>query len=290
MRSCNLKAYAKINLGLDVLRRREDGYHEVSMIMQTVNLYDNLYIKRIEKEDIIINCNRRYLPTNENNIIHKTATLLKKEYNLPGGIFVDLKKNIPVAAGMAGGSTDAAAVLVGMNRLFDLGLSGERLMELGVMIGADVPYCVMRGTALSEGIGERLTGLPALPPCYILIAKPEISVSTGFVYKNLVLNEYTPHPDIPGMAEAIRQGDLEGVISRMGNVLETVTIPAYPIVKDYKDALASYGAKGVLMSGSGPTVFGIFTSKEKGYEAADLMKEQFPKGTVIFTRPFSINR
>lgn len=187
MYEMRLRAYAKINLGLDVLRRREDGYHEVQMVMQTVGLHDNIMLKKLKTPGIRINTNLFYLPNNENNLAYKAAKLLMDEFQLPGGLFIDLQKRIPVAAGMAGGSSDAAAVLYGVNQMYRLKLSKEELMQRGVKLGADIPYCLLRGTALAEGIGERLTPLPPMPACHVLIAKPPISVSTKFVYENLKL-------------------------------------------------------------------------------------------------------
>ncbi|MCD8250356.1 MAG: 4-(cytidine 5'-diphospho)-2-C-methyl-D-erythritol kinase, partial [Lachnospiraceae bacterium] len=206
-----LKALAKINLGLDVLRRREDGYHEVKMLMQTVTLHDELELQRIREPGIRVETNLPYLPTNENNLVYKAAKLLMDEFDIRGGLAIRLTKRIPVAAGMAGGSADGAAVLWGVNQMYGLGLSREALMERGVQLGADVPYCVMRGTALAEGIGERLKPLPSMPHCTILIAKPGVNVSTRFVYENLHANELHPeqHPDVDAMIEALERGDLQ---------------------------------------------------------------------------------
>ena len=202
----SLKAYGKINLGLDVLRRREDGYHDVRMIMQTVGIFDRVDLVRKEEPGIEVETNLYYLPTNENNLVYKAAKLLMDEFQVQEGIQIRLRKFIPVAAGMAGGSSDAAAVLFGVNKMFRLGMSTEQLMERGVRIGADVPYCILRGTALSEGIGEVLTKLPAVPQCQVLVAKPGINVSTKFVYENLHANDLRPeqHPDIDGMIQAIK--------------------------------------------------------------------------------------
>ena len=257
-----LKALAKINLGLDVLRRREDGYHEVKMIMQTISLHDDLEIRRIKTPEIQVKTNLYYLPTNENNLVYKAAKLLMDEFDIKEGVSIQLKKRIPVAAGMAGGSTDGAAVLWGMNQMYGLGLSRQELMERGVKLGADVPYCVQRGTALAEGIGERLSVLPSMPKCTILIAKPGISVSTKFVYENLHANDLKPeqHPDVDSMIEAMKEKNLDLLCERMGNVLETVTIPAYPVIQEIKEHMMACGAAGAMMSGSGPTVFGIFHS------------------------------
>ena len=225
MDKLRLKALAKINLGLDVLRRREDGYHEVRMIMQTVGIYDQIELVRQKEPGIRVKTNLFYLPENENNLVYKAAKLLMDEFSIEDGVFIDLNKYIPVAAGMAGGSSDAASVLYGMNRMFQLGLSRRELMERGVSIGADVPYCILRGTALAEGIGEKLTALPPMPKCWVLVAKPGISVSTKFVYENLHANELRPeqHPDIDAVMEGIEAGNLRQTAQAMGNVLELVT-------------------------------------------------------------------
>lgn len=262
IRHLGLKAYGKINLGLDVLRKRDDGYHEVRMIMQTVGLYDKIDIYLKETPGIEVETNLFYLPVNENNLVHKAAKLLMDEFHVPHGISIHLKKFIPVSAGMAGGSSDAAAVLFGVNKMFQLGLSTKQLMERGVKIGADVPYCIMRGTALSEGIGEILTPLPPMPQCQVLIAKPGISVSTKFVYEHLNAAglKKEDHPNIDGMIAAIKSRDIYQVAAGLGNVLETVTISEYPVIARLKNRIKELGAVNSLMSGSGPTVFGIFTS------------------------------
>ena len=259
MEKINVKALAKVNLGLDVLRRREDGYHEVKMIMQTIHLYDQLEIKKTKEPGIFIQTNLDFLPTNENNLIYKAAKLLQDMYGMKNGVAVDLQKHIPIAAGMAGGSTDAAAVLYGMNKLFGLKLKHTKLMEIGVSIGADVPYCLMRGTALAEGIGEKLRSLPPMPKCPVLIAKPGISVSTKLVYENLNLSDAMVHPNIDAQIAAIRRKDLNGITAHMGNILETVTIPKYPVIDEIKRCMLENGAAGAMMSGSGPTVFGLFS-------------------------------
>lgn len=262
MEEIRLKARAKINLGLDVVRKREDGYHEVRMIMQTINLYDKITLRQQEQPGIQVTTNLNYLPVNEDNLVYKAAKLLMDEFQVEQGLSIDLNKYIPVAAGMAGGSSDAAAVLVGTNRMFQLGLTKNQLMERAVKIGADVPYCVMRGTALAEGIGEKLTPLPAMPSCHILIAKPKVHVSTKFVYGNLRANELKEHPDIDGQVEALKKGDLKTLAALMGNVLETVTIPEYPVIDRIKQTMLQGGALNAMMSGSGPTVFGLFDDEE----------------------------
>lgn len=269
-----LKAYGKINLALDVLRRREDGYHDVRMIMQTVGIYDQVELQLKQEPGITVETNLSYLPVNENNLVYQAADLLMKEFNVEQGLHISLRKFLPVAAGMAGGSSDAAAVLFGVNKMFQLGLSREELMDRGVKIGADVPYCILRGTALSEGIGEKLTPLPPMPQCQVVIAKPGISVSTKYVYENLHANELRPeqHPDIDGMVEAIRSQNLHQVASKFGNVLELVTAEKYPVIQEIKDVMREYGAVNALMSGSGPTVFGLFMNPKAAQDAYEELR------------------
>lgn len=267
-----LKAYGKINLALDVLRKREDGYHDVRMVMQTVGIYDGIEIVKTDTGRIEIDTNIYYLPTNENNIVYKAVKLLFDEFHIQSGVRISLKKFIPVSAGMAGGSSDAASVLFGINKMFDLKLSMKDLMERGVKLGADVPYCIMRGTALSEGIGEKLKRLPDMVKCPVLIAKPHISVSTKFVYENLRVDSLEKHPDIDGMIEAIKQKNLNAIASKMENVLETVTIKEYPQIEDIKKAMIKEKALNSLMSGSGPTVFGLFEQEEDAYAAKERIK------------------
>ncbi len=284
-----LKAYAKINLGLDVIGVRQDGYHEVRMIMQTIKLFDKLSFRLLEEDIIRIKTNLGFLPTDENNLVYKAIRLLKETYGVSEGIEVDLFKCIPVAAGMAGGSSDCAAALIGASRLFKLNLDKKKLMEYGVKLGADVPYCIMRGTALSEGIGEILTPLPSIPDCYILIAKPPISVSTKFVYEHFDAQENVVHPDIDGMVEAIHHKDLDGIIKRFGNVLETVTIPEYPVIDEIKQLMMEKGAMNAMMSGSGPTVFGFFKDKNIADTAAESIRKKQLANQVFVVQPFNQN-
>ena len=273
MDEISLKALAKINLGLDVLGKREDGYHEVRMVMQTIHLYDRVEIKKTRSPHIHVETNLYYLPVNEDNLVYRAAKLMKDEFQIKEGVRIVLQKFIPVAAGLAGGSSDAAAVLVGMNRIFKLGLKQNKLMELGLKIGADVPFCIMRGTALAEGIGEKLTALPPMPKCPVLIAKPAISVSTKAVYEGLKLYDGMEHPDIDGVMEGIQQKDLKGVASHMGNILETVTIPMYPVIEDIKKLMLENGALNAMMSGSGPTVFGLFPNEKEIRRAYEALKQ-----------------
>lgn len=286
MKELKLKAMAKINLGLDVLRKREDGYHELRMIMQTIRLYDRIQLTVTEAPGIRVKTNLKFLPVNEDNLVYRGAKLLMDEFGITKGLFINLEKHIPVAAGMAGGSSDAAAVLVGVNRLFRLGLSMEDLMERGVKLGADVPYCIMRGTALAEGIGEKLTPLPAPLPCHVLIAKPKIHVSTKFVYGNLKANELQVHPDIDGQVKALQEKDLHRLSELMGNVLETVTVPAYPVIEDIKNEMKRMGAMNAMMSGSGPTVFGLFDDKGKARKAYEKLKRGSIAKQVYLTEFF----
>ncbi|MCM1125194.1 MAG: 4-(cytidine 5'-diphospho)-2-C-methyl-D-erythritol kinase [Lachnospiraceae bacterium] len=278
------KAYAKINLGLDVIRRREDGYHEVKMIMQTVDIWDRLTFTAGREPGIELLVGDEAVPAGKENLIYRAAELILKEKKIDKGIKITLEKNIPIAAGMAGGSTDAAAVFHGLNELFGLCMDLEEMKRLGVRIGADVPYCIMGGTALSEGIGELLTPLPAPPECVLVAAKPEISVSTKFVYENLHVDRLKRHPDIDGMIGAIKSGSLSGITERMENVLETVTIREYPVIERIKEQMKADGAVNALMSGSGPTVFGVFTEKEAARQAADRIREQGLAGQVFVTR------
>lgn len=274
MDKMNLKALGKINLGLDVLGRRENGYHDVRMVMQTVYLYDQIFMEKKKEPGIDIKTNLYYLPVNENNLVYKAAKLLMDEFKIKEGVRVSLEKHIPVAAGMAGGSSDAAAALFGINQMFGLGLSIEELMERGVSIGADVPYCVMRGTVLAEGIGERLTALPALPRCTVLLAKPSVSVSTKLVYEKLDSKEILKHPDIDGLIGGLKSGSLCEVAAHMGNVLEDVTASEYPVIESIKDLMKEEGALNSLMSGSGPTVFGLFDDKGKAKQAMQKIKRK----------------
>ncbi len=277
------KAYAKINIGLDVLRRRSDGYHEVRMIMQTVDLCDDLLFEKTQQPGIVLKTNNDELPVNGDNLICKAAALLFRERGIKEGVKITLTKRIPIAAGMAGGSSDAAATMRGLNELFGMGYSTRELQALGVTLGADIPYCLVGGTMLSEGIGEILTPLPAPPVCHLVVAKPDINVSTGFVYGNLHADTLTEHPDIEGMIEALKTGSLQGITDRLGNVLETVTVKEYPVIEELKELLWSKGAENALMSGSGPTVFGIFVNREEAEKAASAIKEQGLAGQIYVT-------
>jgi len=269
-----LKAYGKINLGLDVVRRLENGYHEVRMIMQSVELADVLAMKRFSEDKIILKTDKEGLPCDERNLAYRAAKLMKERYGIRGGVEIFLEKHIPMAAGMAGGSADCAAVLRGMDELFGLGLSLEELQEAGVKLGADVPYCLMGGCALSEGIGEVLTGLKDLPTCVLLLAKPDIDVSTKYVYDNLEPDSLKRHPDIDGMLRDIEAGDLEALCGKMENVLESVTGKKYPVIGELEKIMKEAGALQASMSGSGPTVFGVFREQESAGKAMNTIRER----------------
>ena len=278
-----LRALAKINLGLDVTGKREDGYHEVRMVMQTIQMYDQLEIKESKEPGIRLTTNLPFLPCNDGNLVYKAAKLLMDEFDIRQGVDMNLTKFIPVAAGMAGGSSDAAAALVGINRMFQLGLTKRQLMERGVQIGADVPYCVMRGTALAEGIGEKLTRITQVPDCFVLIGKPGINVSTKAAYESLQLDKISSHPDIDGMIGDIERGDLLAMTQKMGNVFEPGIIEKYPVIGEIKALMESHGALKAMMSGSGPTVFGIFDDREKMEAAAEVLRESRLAKTVFAT-------
>lgn len=273
MKKITRNAYAKINLGLDVTGVLPNGYHEVKMIMQNVGICDTLTFTEREDESIVIETDEGSLPVNEDNLIYKAVMLLRSLTGDKRGVTIHLEKRIPIAAGMAGGSTDAAATLLGVNELLELGLSREKIQQESVRIGADVPFCVMARTALSEGIGEKLTPVASPPNAYLVVAKPDINVSTPVVYKKLDAKENYDHPDIDGMIKALEEKDLMGIVDRLGNVLELVTIEDYPVIARIKALLIENGALGALMSGSGPSVFGIFAEEETAHKAYDALKE-----------------
>lgn len=290
MNKLELKALGKINLGLDVLGVRENGYHDVRMIMQTIYLYDEVTLYRMRRPGIKVASSLYFLPDDENNIAYKAAQLLIDEFNLTEGISITLKKHIPVSAGMAGGSADAAAVLFGMNRMFSLGLNDQELMKRGVRLGADVPYCLMRGTVLAEGIGEELTALPSMPRCYIIIAKPPVNVSTKWVYDRIDAKNNLSHPDIGALIKGLEKGDLLQIAAAMGNVLEEVTVEAYPVIEELKILMREAGALNAIMSGSGPTVFGIFTDRRTARNAYYRIKEKNIAKQIHVTNVYNVRR
>lgn len=261
-----LNAHAKINLSLDVLNKREDGYHTLQMIMQSIQLHDTISIHEIPS-GVEINCEAPYVPNNSSNIAYKAAEAMINRYNITSGVRIEVEKRIPVAAGLAGGSTDAAAVIKGMNELFKLGAGPAELMQLGKTIGADIPYCIIGKTALAEGIGEKLTPLAPFGNIPILLVKPRIGVSTAWVYKNFRLDKVLGKPDTSLLIKAIEAGDIRTVALNMRNVLESVTLKKYAIIDKIKTDLVEAGALGSMMSGSGPTVFGIFEDRKTAESA-----------------------
>lgn len=279
-----MRAYAKINLGLDVIKKLQNGYHQVKMVMQSIDLWDELTLEKTES-GIVLTTDSGELPTDENNLVCKAARLMRETYSLKEGVKIHLQKRIPIAAGMAGGSTDAAAAMKGINRLFGLNVSDRELMRISVAVGADVPYCILGGAALAEGIGEVLTPLAPVPFFHVLVAKPDISVSTKYVYEHLDAAGIERHPDIDGMVNAIEKGSLRGILNRMENVLETVTVPAYPVIGSIKRKMLELGAAGSLMSGSGPTVFGIFPEEGTARYAYEQLKTESLAKQVFLTTP-----
>lgn len=274
MDKIELKAYGKINIGLDVIRKREDGYHDLDMIMQTVGVYDDVIISRedgTQTYEIEVSTDADILPNDKGNLAFMAAKVLREAYDIKSKVKIHINKRIPIAGGMAGGSADCAAVLRGVNKLFQLGLTDEQLQEYGVKLGADVPYCIVGGTKRAQGIGEILTDLPTPPKCYVIIAKPDAFVSTKFVYSHIRPAQIENHPDIDGIIESIKAGDLYGMCEKIANVMEDVTIPEYPIIQKVKDILKSNGAVNALMSGSGPTVFGIYDDEEKAKQSMDAL-------------------
>lgn len=287
MNHISIKSYAKINLGLDVLGTLPNGYHTLKMIMQTITLSDSLFFEKRNDNKIILKTNLPFLPVNEKNIVYQAIRLFMDTMHISSGIFCTITKHIPVAAGMAGGSGNAAAALKAMDALFDTGLSEKALAELGVKLGADVPYCLMGGTALAEGIGDMLTPLPKPPKAKVLIVKPSVSVSTKDVYTNLVLDDNTKHPDIDACIKALKDGALNELCDHLGNVLEDVTVKLHPCIADIKAKMLELGADGSLMSGSGPSVFGLYADEDKAGKAYEYFKAVPEYGRNTFLCDFT---
>ena len=277
------KTPAKINLTLDVTGKLENGYHTLSMIMQSIDVCDELSFEKTADETILFSMNKD-LPDKipaEKNLVYKAAKLMKDTFKIDGGFKIHLTKNIPAAAGLAGGSSDCAATLIGINELCGLGLDIEKLCEIGVKLGADVPFCIRKGTMLAEGIGEILTPLALLTGIPVLLIKPNISISTPYVYKHLKLNELDYHPDNKAVISYIKDNNIKKIAASLSNVLETVTIPENPIIAELKHYLTENGAIGSLMSGSGPTTFGIFENMETAKKAYEKAKADFPDFDVV---------
>lgn len=284
MDKLQLKAYGKINLGLDVIRKRADGYHDLDMIMQMVDVYDDVILTKKDDDDIIVKTDALILPNGKENLAYMAAKMLMDEFKIRQGLEIEIHKRIPIAGGMAGGSSDCAATLMGVNRMFDLGLSKEELMERGVKLGADVPYCILGGTAIARGIGEILTPLPTPPRCHVVIAKPPVSVSTAFVYGRIQPDKIKKRPDIERMAEAVREQDLYQLAELLYNVMEDVTVPRYPVIQDIKDVMLREGALNAIMSGSGPTVFGLYDDKTKAEKTVNRVRDMELTEQLYLTR------
>lgn len=275
------RSYAKINLTLDVLQKRSDGYHDVEMIMQSVSLYDLIIVDK--SNTISVKTNLHYLPNNDKNIAYKAADLFFRYTNIDGGCKILIHKNIPVAAGLAGGSGNAAAVLCALDKLYNTNLSIDELKAIAANLGADVPYCIMGGTALSTGIGEILTPLPDIPKCSILLVKPPISISTRDIYEKIDSANIADRPDTREIIDAINTHDIRRISNNLSNVMESVAGEMYPIIGGIKKKMLLNGAVGACMSGSGPTVFGIFTDYEAAKKSHDSFCYQFKE--VYLTSP-----
>lgn len=281
MKKIKMQGRAKINISLDVLKRRTDGYHEVKMIMQQVNLYDEITLETIN-DGIILETNCEYIPIDEGNIAYKAAKLMMDKFHIDQGVYIYIDKRIPVAAGLAGGSTNAAAVLLGLNELWGIHAKKEELMELSVSLGADVPFCIMGGAAIAEGIGEKLTPIKGMDE-WVVLCKPNISVSTASVYGNLKVEEIENHPKTEKIVEALRNRDLQTVLENLCNVLEPITEKMHPIVKNIKKKMIEYHALGSLMSGSGPTVFGIYKDYNKAKSAYENLNKIYNQVYLVKT-------
>jgi len=290
MNEIKLKARAKINISLDIVGKRENGYHDVEMIMQTINLYDDISLKKVETDDITIKTNLMYLPTDRKNLVYQIIEFMKKEYHISEGVYVDLFKRIPVAAGLAGGSSNGAQTILGMNQLFELNLSMDTMLEIGQKFGSDIPYCMISGTALATGLGEKIELLDSFPVCNVVLIKPKFGVSTATVYKNYRLDEEKPHPKTKELVEAIVHQNLDFICDNLVNVLESVTCRLHPELIDYKEQLSLLGANGVLMSGSGPSIFALFKDRQLAQKACDFYKKNQQMQYVYLTTIYNVKR
>ena len=282
MNSIQLKSRAKINLSIDVLGKREDGYHLVEMIMQTIDLYDSIKISSLNEDKIIIKSNSLEIPLNNDNIVYKAANLIKNKFNINSGVEIYIEKNIPVAAGMAGGSSNAAAVLVGLNNLWDLGLNEEELKNIGLKLGADVPFCISGQAALAENIGEKLTKIEGLSEdIFILVCKPDLFVSTKEIYEAIDSKEIERRPNNKLLINLLKEKDIEELSRNMYNVLEEVTKDKYPVIDKIERIMMQNNALGSMMSGSGPTVFGLYNKKEYAERCKKILLQEFKQVYVV---------
>ncbi len=283
MNSLKIKARAKVNLTLDVVGKRPNGYHDVRMVMQQIDLYDEVDVEMTEDGTMGLTCSDEFVPTDHRNIAFKAAQLMREKYGLEKGFRIHIEKNIPVAAGLAGGSTDAAAVIRAVNELCGLNLTMSEMQAIGLQIGADVPFCLLENCALAEGLGEVLTPIRGFEHAWMILIKPNFGVSTKEVYKALKWDEVTSHPDTGTMIEALSVQNRHEILSNLRNVLEDVTIGMFPQVAEVKTFLTGYGAEGVMMSGSGPTVFGFYKSYERAKSAHKKIKKHYPQSFVVST-------
>ncbi|PKM54691.1 MAG: 4-(cytidine 5'-diphospho)-2-C-methyl-D-erythritol kinase [Firmicutes bacterium HGW-Firmicutes-5] len=288
MKEVKRKARAKINLALDVIGKRENGYHDVRMVMQTIELHDKVRLKKIKSDKILMKTNLPYLPRDNRNLVYQVVEYMKATYGIKSGVYIDLYKVIPVGAGLAGGSTDAAQSVLGMNELFELGLNVETMEEIGAKFGADIPYCIRGGTMIAEGIGEILTPIKPIMKLHLLIVKPKQSVSTAYVYGNLDVMTISNHPNVDAMVRGIDEGHMAQIVQNLGNVLEEVTFKGYPEVKMIKEAILNNGALGALMSGSGSAVFGIFEDQSMAHQAAKKLKRLEEVKQVFVTTTYNV--
>jgi len=283
MEKITIRTYGKINLYLEVLNKREDGYHELQMVMQSISLYDKVSVKETEKDEILLYTNSPYIPKDDGNIAVQAAKLIKEEFHIDKGVEITIDKNIPVAAGLAGGSANAAGVLKGLNELWGLGLTEGKLRDLGLRLGADVPFSVMEGAAIAEGIGERLTPIAGLKNTWMVLCKPGVSVSTPDVYKELNVSALEKKPLSEEFLTAIEKRDLRLISKTMYNALESVTLKKHGVIEDIKKRMMQYNAIGTMMTGSGPTVFGIFKDQERAKKAARNLKKHYHQTYVVTT-------
>lgn len=280
MESIVIDSPAKINLSLDVIGKREDGYHLLEMIMQTISLYDKVKISK--SSEMMVTCSAQGVPCDKSNIAYRAAELMKSRFNIGDNFKIEIEKNIPVAAGLAGGSTNGAAVIKGINELYSLNLSKDDMMEIGLKLGADVPFFFEGGTCLAEGIGERLTKLSDIS-CSLVVAKPPIFVSTKYVYQNLKLDEIVVHPNTKRLIEYIKENNIRYLADSMVNVLESVTIKEYPVIQEIKNIMLEFGALGSMMSGSGPSVFGIFEDIKDAQKCHNRLRDYIKEVYVVNT-------
>ncbi len=288
LRMLTVKANAKINLTLDILGKRDDGFHEVSMVMQSVTLHDTIELEKIQ-EGIQLEIDIPNLKADSSNLAWRAAELLINECHVDGGVRIRLKKRIPMAAGLAGGSADAAGVLRGVNQLYELGLTTEKLCEYGAMLGSDIPFCIMGGTMLATGRGEVLQELSPMPKSYIVLAKPPVDVSTAWAYSEYDNVGVEKHPDNELFCQELEKGNLESISGLLCNVLESVTIKRYEVISKLKDIMLQQGALASMMSGSGPTVFGIASSKTVAEDIAAAVRIAVPEAAVFISETASKN-